>query len=159
MGYEAKCPVHLPVGDFLELEFHLMDTQPGVTPDGFVTGLVQRWLAAERERLGLPKDGLSIHGFQWKTLFLPDATRLRTTHRDVIEFAKVTGDKIIADDGASVTPSSFANRHAQGRNAWRAIWLLFPGEEHWIRALDCRAHLDQRRRNQSKRKSGFSRAV
>lgn len=159
MEYEAKYPVHLPVTDFLALELHLMDTQPGVSPDAFVTGLVQRWLAAENARLGLPKNGPAIRGFQWKTVFLPDGTRLRTTHLDVVEFAKVTGDRIIADDGAALTPSSFANRHAQGRNAWRFIWLLFPDEQHWIRALDCRGRLDQRRRNQSKRKSGVYRVV
>ena len=45
MTYEAKQAVYLPVADFLNLEFHLMDTRPVVKPDVFVTELVKRWLA------------------------------------------------------------------------------------------------------------------
>jgi hypothetical protein len=37
-----------------------------------------------------------------------------------------------------VTPSSFANRHTVGRNAWRFVWLRFSGEEHWVKAADHR---------------------
>ncbi|WGG48713.1 hypothetical protein [Rugamonas sp. DEMB1] len=42
MEYQPKQAVDLPTCDFLELEFHLMDTRPGVKPEGFVTELVQR---------------------------------------------------------------------------------------------------------------------
>jgi hypothetical protein len=71
-----------------------MDTRPGVKPDKFVTELVKRWLATEMERLALLKNGMAIRGFQWKTVFLPDGTKLRTSYHDTVEFAKVVGDQI-----------------------------------------------------------------
>jgi hypothetical protein len=150
MGYEAKQHVYLPATDFLKLEFHLSDTRPGVTPDAFVTDLVKRWLALDIERHSLRKNGRAMRGFQWKTVFLPDGTRLRTSYRDVIEFAKVVGDSIISDDGAALTPSLFANRHAKGRNAWRLVWLRFPGDDHWILSDNCRTHAEALTRKQAK---------
>jgi len=63
MEYEAKQPVYLPIADFLNLEFHLMDVRPGVKPEVFVTELVSRWLAVEMERKSLREQGQSRRGF------------------------------------------------------------------------------------------------
>ena len=134
MEYEAKQAVYLPVADYLQLDLYLMETRPGIKPDAFVTDLVNRWLAVEMERSALRERGQAKRGFQWKNVFLPEGTNLRTSYRDTIEFAKVIGDKIVSDDGANLTPSQFANRHANGRNAWRFLWLRFPGNDYWIRA-------------------------
>ena len=150
MGYEAKQAVYLPVGDFMDLEFHLMDTRPGVKPDAFVTGLVKRWLAIEKERLALRQNGQAMRGFQWKNVFLPDGTSLRTSYHHTIEFAKVVSDRILSDDGEPLTPSLFANRHVKGRNAWRFVWLRFPGDDYWVRADDCRTRFDEQLLKQSK---------
>lgn len=141
MAYEAKHPIYLPLVDFHKLEFHLLDTRPGVKPDAFMTELLRRWLAIETERLALRKNGRAMRGFQWKNVFLPDGTNLRTSYHHSIEFAKVVGDRILSDDGESLTPSLFANRHAKGRNAWRFIWLRFPGGDHWMRADGCRTRV------------------
>jgi hypothetical protein len=141
MEHIPKRPVQLPLSDFMNLEFHLMDTRPGVKPDDFVAELVQRWLAIDRERVALLKNGQSLRGFQWKNVFLPEGTSLRTTYQQNIEFAKVVGDRILSEDGESLTPSSLVNRHAKGRNAWRLIWLRFPGDDQWVRAIDCRADI------------------
>ena len=141
MAYEAKQAIYLPVVDFLNLEFHLMDTRPGVKPDAFVTELVQRWLAIEMARLATRKNGRALRGFQWKNVFLPEGTHLRTCYLHTIEFAKVMGDRIRSDDGEYLTPSLFANRHTTGRNAWRFVWLRFPGDDYWIRADNCRTSL------------------
>jgi hypothetical protein len=142
MEYESKQAVYLSASDFLKLEFHLMDTRPGVKPEAFVTELVRRWLAIDTERLALRKNGQAVRGFQWKNVFLPDGTRLRTSYADKVEFAKVLGDRIVSDEGASLTPSLFANRHAKGRNAWRFVWLRFPGNDYWVRADNCRVRAD-----------------
>ncbi len=144
MTYEAKQAVYLPVADFLSLESHLIDTRPGVKPDVFVTELVKRWLAGEMKRRAPRENGGLTRGFQWKNVFLPDGTCLRTSYHHTTEFAKVVGDRILSDDGQSLTPSLFANRHAQGRNAWRFIWLRFPGDDYWIRAANCRARSEER---------------
>lgn len=127
-----------------------MDTRPGVKPDAFVTELVKHWLRIDMERLALRRDGPAMRGFQWKNVFLPDGTAMRTSYRQTVEFAKVVGDRILSDDGEPLSPSLFANRHAKGRNAWRFIWLRFPGNDHWIRAINCRTHADEQLRNASK---------
>lgn len=64
MEYEPKQPVNLPIEDFFNLEFHLMDTRPGVKPEAFVTELVRHWLAAENERLAVRENGPPLRGFQ-----------------------------------------------------------------------------------------------
>lgn len=150
MEYEAKYPVYLPVVDYLDLEFHLIDTRLGVKPDAFVTELVKRWLAVEKERLALRKNGQPMHGFQWKDVFLPNGTSLRTCYQNSTEFAKVVGDRILSVDGESWTPSLFANRHTTGRNAWRFVWLRFPGDDYWIRAADCRSRAVEQRLRRAK---------
>ncbi|HEX8403633.1 MAG TPA: hypothetical protein VF670_03385 [Duganella sp.] len=150
MGYIPTRPLHLPLTDFQNLEFHLRETRPGVSPDAFATELIQRWLTIEMERLALRADGPATRGFQWKSVFLPEGTNLRTSYLRTNEFAKVVGDRIISDSGESLTPSLFANRRAKGRNAWRVIWLRFPGDAHWIRASDRRARLSREVRNESK---------
>jgi len=150
MEYIPMRPVNLPLTDFMKLEFHLMDTRPGSNPEAFVAELVQRWLAMDMERLALRRNGPAMRGFQWKNVFLPDGTNMRTSYHGASEFAKVVGDRILSDDGESLTPSQFANLHAKGRNAWRFIWLRFPGNAHWVRAIHCRARSDQQLRNPSK---------
>lgn len=105
---------------------------------------VHRWLTAETAKIALRKNGHAMRGFQWKDVFLPDGTGLRTCHLGTVEFAKVVGDRILAEDGTSLTPSQFANRHATGRNAWLLVWLRFPGDEFWIRAGNYRARMDAR---------------
>ena len=149
MAYEAKQAVYLPVTDYLSLEFFLMDTRPGIKPGDFITELVQRWLAAEKARLAL-RSGQAMRGFQWKNVFLPEGTTLRTSHRDKVEFAKVVGDRILYQDQTPVTPSMFANRDTTGRNAWRFIWLRFPASDHWVRADNCRKHAEECEQRQSK---------
>lgn len=149
MAYEPKAAVHVPLMDFHELEFHLMEARPGVTPDVFVGELLHRWLLIEKERRTLRENG-AMCGYQWKNVFLPDGTSLRTSYRDGVEFAKVVDGHIRDDEGAVLTPSAFANRHASGRNAWRFIWLRFPGEEYWVRAADYRRHFNGRVENSLK---------
>jgi hypothetical protein len=150
MDYEPKRAVHLPLCDFMNLEFHLMDTRPGVKPDTFIAELVKHWLKIDMERVALRRDGGAMRGFQWKNIFLPEGTNMRTSYHQTTEFAKVVGDRILSDDGESLTPSLFANRHAKGRNAWRFIWLRFPGNDYWVRAIDCRDRSNEQLRNESK---------
>lgn len=159
MEYEATQPVYFPVSDLLELEFYLLDTNRSMKPDAFIRDLVKRWMAKDIERQGLQTKEPALRGFQWKTLFLPEGTVLRTRYGDKVKFAKVSGDDIISEDGTTLTPSLFANRHAKGRNAWRFVWLRFPGEECWVRAEECRERAGNPPRKQSTKISGASRSV
>lgn len=73
-------------------------------------------------------------GYQWKHLFLPNGTLLRTVFKGRNFHGYVEGDQILFN-GAAVSPSEFAN--AVGgvrRNAWKVIWILFPNTSAWRRA-------------------------
>jgi hypothetical protein len=84
--------------------------------------------------------GSAHAGYQWKRLFLPDGTVLRTVFGGKNHHCLVAGDRIVYDKRA-VSPSGFAN--AIGgirRNAWKSIWILFPDSKDWKLAdsLRCR---------------------
>lgn len=70
-------------------------------------------------------------GYQWKRLFLPDGTVLRTVFAGKNHHCVVEGDRIVYDKHA-VSPSGFVN--AVGgirRNAWKSTWILFPDSKDW----------------------------
>ena len=75
--------------------------------------------------------GPASAGIQWKRLFLPDGTLLRTVFNGKSYHCRVDGDTITYD-GKAVSPSGFVN--AVGgirRNAWKCTWLLFPDVKDW----------------------------
>ena len=77
-------------------------------------------------------------GYQWKQVFLPEGTRLRASFGRAPYFAVVRGNEIRCGE-SSVSPSGFANLQGSGnRNAWKAVWLHFPGSEQWVLADTCR---------------------
>ncbi|MYM97942.1 hypothetical protein GTP90_29250 [Rugamonas sp. FT81W] len=53
----------------------------------------------------------------------------------------------------------FANRQAKGRNAWRFVWLRFPGDDYWIRAAECRARFENLQQQRSTTDSTMSKTV
>jgi hypothetical protein len=78
-------------------------------------------------------------GYQWKRLFLPNGTLLRTVFNGKNYHCLVEDDHI-RYNGQSVSPSGFAN--AVGgvrRNAWKVIWILFPNCSEWKLAGTLRA--------------------
>jgi hypothetical protein len=73
----------------------------------------------------------ATRGYQWKNLFLPDGTLLRTVFGGKNHHCIVENDRILYND-QSVSPGRFIN--AVGgvrRNAWRSIWILFPENKEW----------------------------
>jgi len=78
-------------------------------------------------------------GYQWKQVFLPEGTKLRSSFDNEAWFATVEGGKIKYDRQA-VSPSHFSNLRGSGnRNAWKTIWLRLPGSEKWLLADICRS--------------------
>jgi hypothetical protein len=98
-------------------------------------------------KVGAPKvisqaDGI---GFMWESgggqLFLPHGTDIRMTYKSQDYFAKVEADQIVFA-GKATSPGSLANGIANSsRNAWRDLWIKFPGEDHWTLSNDLRANL------------------
>ena len=73
----------------------------------------------------------AIKGYQWKSLFLPDGTLLRTVFGGKNYHCAVEADRI-EYKGQAVSPSGFVN--AVGgirRNAWRSTWILLPNTSQW----------------------------
>ncbi|MCG2584524.1 hypothetical protein [Massilia sp. TS11] len=82
-------------------------------------------------RAWLDLQGDTLHGYQWKSLFLPEGTQLRLRVFDKYHVACVQGDKIMYA-GRSVSPRQFVLA-AMGcvRNAWKEVWLRCPGDGRW----------------------------
>ena len=70
-------------------------------------------------------------GYQWKHLFLPPGTLLRTIFRGKNYHCLVEAEHLLYE-GKPVSPNVFVN--AVGgirRNAWRSIWVLYPNTTEW----------------------------
>ncbi len=97
---------------------------------------LREWMIRHRpETFAMP----TISGYQWKSLFLPDGTLLRTSFNGNNFHCLVEKDRI-RYDGKEISPSGFAN--AVGgvrRNAWKVIWVLLPNTSTWKPANSLRA--------------------
>jgi hypothetical protein len=86
-----------------------------------------------------PSAAPSGAGYQWKEVFLPEGTELRACFGHMSYFGAVVGSEIKYGEH-TISPSCFANLYGSGnRNAWKAIWLRFPGSSEWLLADVCRA--------------------
>lgn len=109
----------------------------------FVTGdAIKAWIADARKRAAESTAAIPA-GYQWKELFLPSGTRLKTKVRGRTWYAVVEGERIIHDN-RSMSPSEFANAFGvTGRNAWRDIWVHLPYDESWRLAASIRKSLEE----------------
>ncbi|WP_147373874.1 hypothetical protein [Massilia cavernae] len=89
---------------------------------------IREWMTHNNpESFAMP----ATSGYQWKHLFLPHGTLLRTIFNGKNYHCLVDGDRIHYN-GEEVSPSGFAN--AVGgihRNAWKVVWILFPNSPTW----------------------------
>lgn len=78
-------------------------------------------------------------GYQWQRLFLPNGTDLRMTYRGRNAYAQVQHEKLNSE-GEDLSPSQWVSVNANNtsRNAWRDVWVRFPGANDWILADDLR---------------------
>lgn len=159
MTYTAYQTVHLPYEIYLDLELRLLDTRPDSKPEAFIQELIKHWLTVDKERLAIRNKKQELLGFQWKNVFLPDGTRLRTCYQNTVEFATVAGEQIVTDDGQVLTPSQFANHQTKGRNAWRFVWLRLPATEYWVRADQYRSCFDKKQQQTKLNQQLLSEAV
>lgn len=118
------------------------DSHPAERSAGELAAMaIEEWLARAE---GPSAPGIRLHGFQWKTVFLPEGTQLRAWNRSGFAFAEVIGDRIVCG-GDPVSPHEFICRcKGISRSAWAEVWLLFPDASHWIRADAHRRELARR---------------
>lgn len=73
----------------------------------------------------------AVRGYQWKSLFLPDGTLLRTVFGGKNHHSLVENDSILYN-GQAVSPSGFINAvGGMRRSAWRCTWILLPETKEW----------------------------
>ena len=128
----------LPPATRLELENFLRANGSPLSLSEALVAAVRLWI--EREQYAAQP----ARGYQWKLLFLPETTLVRLYHGDRWHVGKVLGDDLIYD-GRPVSPHQMAQTVAgDGRNAWRVLWLRFPGEKTWTNAGLLRTRLQKR---------------
>lgn len=78
-------------------------------------------------------------GYQWKNVFLPNGTKLKMHYQGMDSISEVKHQQVVFNQKEH-SPSSFANTVANNtsRNAWRDIWIMFPGSTGWKFANDLR---------------------
>ncbi|MHA4867825.1 hypothetical protein ACXZ1M_09000 [Duganella sp. PWIR1] len=123
----------MALGEFTGLEWtDSLELEP------FICEAIQNYIQsapAAQEQARAPSES----GYQWKEVFLPEGTRLRASFDHKHYFASVAGAAIKYDEH-SISPSCFANLYGSGnRNAWKAVWLRFPGSDAWLLADVCRS--------------------
>lgn len=95
-----------------------------------VTSAIDLWLR-EQSKLAAGSDPASVRGYQWKTLFLPEGTVLRSWSYGEHNYARVVGDEIV-HKGKAVSPNQFAQSFARSfRNAWMDLHVRRPEDQQF----------------------------
>jgi len=114
-----------------------------------ISSAIELWLR-EQSRLAAGCDPASVRGYQWKTLFLPEGTVLRSWSYGEHNYARVEGDQII-HEGKAVSPNQFAQSFARTtRNAWTDLYVRRPEDKQFKPACRLRQELAE----QAKRPAG-----
>ncbi|NYE60409.1 hypothetical protein FHW58_001561 [Duganella sp. 1224] len=144
---------HLPTDTLLDLLEQLK--RRGGTQDlsEAITTAVEFWLADQKQ---FPKtaDPNGLRGYQWKCLFLPEGTVLRSWSYGDHNDACVKGNEII-HRGKSVSPNEFARAFARSnRNAWIDLKIRRPGDKHFKQASILRQEILREQEEARKAKAG-----
>jgi hypothetical protein len=132
--------IPIPHTVFLELAEYLKAKASNMEI-GDLAGIALRdWLARQNRvgPTGSEESRRAQPGYQWKRLFLPDGTLLRTIFKSRTFMAQIEEGRLV-HEGRPMSAHEFANSPGGGRrNAWETVWLLFPGQSDWRLAADCR---------------------
>lgn len=130
-------PDQLPPSTLLELHDFLRRSGSNFNVADALTAAVKHWIASELAVTMPPR------GYQWKSVFLPVGTRVRLQCGEGWDYAEIQDDKLIYC-GRAVSPHQLTSEVAgKGRSAWRALWLMRPGDRHWLPAERLRRELAQ----------------
>jgi hypothetical protein len=122
----------------VELSVHLRKTGSKLTAARAATEAIRAWIKEREQPRQAAKPAGPSRGFQWKDLFLPEGTELRMSTAGGTHHARVVEDHIVFN-GDKVSPRGMTLAIAgDGRNAWRDLWLKFPGDKHYLPASRCR---------------------
>ena len=129
--------VQLPTHTLLRLVEQLKSRGGSQDLSEAVSNAIQLWLDAPSKTM----EAMDTRGYQWKSLFLPEGTILRSWSYGEHNYARVEGDEII-HKGQAVSPNQFARSFARtNRNAWFDLSIRRPGEKHFKMAALLRKEL------------------
>ncbi|KQZ40042.1 hypothetical protein [Duganella sp. Root1480D1] len=95
---------------------------------------IREWLQRQRAA-DRPLDPKRLF---WKTVFLPDGTRLRICSRAGPYYAEVVCGELVYE-GHAVSPNQFVTASLGNvGNAWKVIYVQLPGDSDWTPALRLR---------------------
>ena len=121
-----------------ELTMHLRKSGSQLSPAQAAAAAIRAWIASQEHPAPKATIAGSGRGYQCKSLFLPEGTELRRSTARSTYHASVIGDDVIFN-GRKISPRGLTLAIAEeGRNAWRDLWLQFPGERHFVPATRCR---------------------
>jgi len=131
--------VQLPTHTLLRLVERLRSRGGSQDISEAIGSAVQCWLDGQSD--GSDFEAAGTRGYQWKSLFLPEGTVLRSWSYGEHNYALVEGDEII-HKGEAVSPNQFARSFARTtRNAWFDLSIRRPGEKHFKMASVLRREL------------------
>ena len=120
--------VQLPTDTLLQLIEKLRRRGGSQDISEAMTKAIECWLE-DPARFAPGADPEDMHGYQWKSLFLPEGTVLKSWSYGENNYARVEGDQII-HNGRAVSPNQFAQSFARStRNAWQDLFIRRPGDK------------------------------
>ena len=121
-----------------ELTMHLSKTGSKLSPAEAAAVAIRTWINTQQRPPASATEPPSTRGDQWKSLCPPEGTELRMSTTGSTYHARVVGDDIVYN-GRKVSPRGMTLAIAgEGRNAWRDVYLKFPGEGSFVPASRCR---------------------
>lgn len=134
---ESRVSPAVPPTILLGLAEHLRLIGSKLSVEQAATLAISEWQAAHGQHAP-PADANELHGYQWKSLFLPESSALRMIYGGESYYARVVGDHLIFQ-GRRVSPRKFTIMVTRNvRNAWRELWIRFPDSRDWKNAHACR---------------------
>ncbi|WP_229213369.1 MULTISPECIES: hypothetical protein [unclassified Duganella] len=132
--------VQLPTDTLLKLIEKLRRRGGSQDLSEAMTQAIECWLS-DPARFEPGADLSGTHGYQWKSLFLPEGTVLKSWSYGETNYARVEGDQII-HNGHAVSPNQFAQSFAHStRNAWQDLYVRRPGDKTFKSARRLRDEL------------------
>lgn len=130
----SRMSVEISLSTLRELLAYHAEHGNDLDPADMADVAIREWLQRQRDPTKCP----GPNGYRWKTVFLPEGSRLRISSQHCAHFATIVGDELVYEN-LSMSPNQFA-RASLGmvRNAWEAIFVQLPGEKDWKRATRLR---------------------
>ncbi len=133
---KSTMSVQVDTDVLLALITHLRRSGGPQDPSDAIAHAINAWLGAQQGLAPQHGDPDGVRGYQWKSLFLPEGTVLRSWSYGKTNFARVEGNHIMYL-GRAVSPNQFAQSFARStRNAWTDLLIRRPSDKQF--RLACR---------------------